>query len=40
MTPDVMWQGEALGAYDASIDRQLADVQRELFASDSLCKPV
>jgi hypothetical protein len=40
VTPDVMWQGTPLGAYDASLDRQLADVQRELFASDSLCKPV
>ena len=40
VTPDVMWQGEALGQYDASLDRQLADVQRELYASDNLCKPV
>jgi hypothetical protein len=40
VTPDVMWQGDALSTYDPSLDRQLADVQRELFASDSLCKPV
>ena len=40
VTPDVMWQGTAPGAYDASIDRQLAEVQRELYASDGLCKPV
>ncbi len=40
VTPDVMWQGDALSAYDPSLDRQLADVQRELFAADSLCKPV
>jgi hypothetical protein len=40
VTPDVMWQDSSLGAYDESLDRQLADVERELFASDSLCKPV
>lgn len=40
VTPDVMWEGDALGPYDAALDRQLADVQRELFASDNLCKPV
>jgi hypothetical protein len=40
VTPDVMWQDSSLGAYDESLDRQLADVQRELFASDGLCKPV
>jgi hypothetical protein len=40
VTPDVMWQGESLGAYDPDLDRQLADVQRQVFASDSLCKPV
>jgi hypothetical protein len=40
VTPDVMWQDTSLGAYDESLDRQLADVARELFAADSLCKPV
>ncbi len=25
VTPDVMWQGNALGAYDPSLDQQLAD---------------
>ena len=40
VTPDVMWQGTPPGVYDESLDRQLADVQRQLFASDSLCKPV
>ena len=29
VTPDVMWQGNALGAYDASLDQQLADEQRQ-----------
>ena len=28
VTPDVMWQGSSPGAYDESLDRQLADVQR------------
>ena len=40
MTPDVMWQGTALGPYDASLDQQLADEQRQIFASDRLCKAV
>lgn len=40
VTPDVMWQGTSLGAYDPSLDRQLAETQRETYASDSLCKPV
>ena len=40
VTPDVMWQGNALGAYDPSLDHQLADAQRETYASDRLCKPV
>ena len=40
VTPDVMWQAQSPGAYDESLDRQLADVQRETYASDGLCKPV
>jgi hypothetical protein len=40
VTPDVMWQGTPLGAYDANVDRQLAERQREVYASDTLCKPV
>jgi len=40
VTPDVMWQGTALGPYDASLDQQLADEQRQIFASDRLCKAV
>ena len=40
VTPDVMWQGNALGPYDPSLDQQLADEQRQIFASDRLCKAV
>jgi hypothetical protein len=40
VTPDVMWQGTPLGSYDADLDRQLADVQRQVYASDRLCRPV
>jgi hypothetical protein len=40
VTPDVMWQGMPLGSYDAALDRQLADRQREVYASDRLCRPV
>jgi hypothetical protein len=40
VTPDVSWEGSALGPYDASVDRQLAEVQRATMASDPLCRPV
>ena len=40
VTPDVMWQGASLGPYDESLDRQLAETQRETYGSDRLCKPV
>ena len=40
VTPDVMWQGLSPGVYDETLDRQLAEVQRETYASDGLCKPV
>ena len=40
VAPDVMWQGESLGTYDESLDRQMADVQREVYGADKLCKAV
>ena len=40
VTPDVMWQGNALGTYDPSLDQQLADEQRQTFAADHLCRAV
>jgi hypothetical protein len=40
VTPDVMWIGDPPGLYDASLDRELADAQRVLYAEDHLCKPV
>lgn len=40
VTPDVMWQGTSPGAYDELLDRRLAEVQRETYSSDRLCKPV
>jgi hypothetical protein len=40
VTPDVMWQGTPLGSYDPDLDRQLAEAQRQVYASDTLCKPV
>jgi len=40
VTPDVMWQSPALGAYDAALDRQLADVLRATVVGDPLCRPV
>ncbi len=38
--PDVTWEGAAPGAYDAAVDRQLADLQRSVYGADTLCKPV
>jgi hypothetical protein len=40
VTPDVMWQSTALGAYNPGLDRQLADVLRVTVAGDPLCRPV
>ena len=39
VTPDVFWQGASPGDYDAELDRQANEIQRELFADDKLCKP-
>jgi hypothetical protein len=38
--PDVTWEGEAPGPYNADVDRQLATLQREVYGTDALCKPV
>jgi len=38
VTPDVMWQGAAPGAYDAARDAQANDAQRALLAGDPRCK--
>ena len=40
VTPDVMWEGTPLGAYDRALDLELHSLQRTLYAGDSLCKPV
>jgi hypothetical protein len=40
VTPDVMWEAPALGPYDATLDRQLADVLRATVGGDRLCHPV
>lgn len=40
VTPDVMWQGQSLGAYNKALDLQLHEEQRALYGSDTLCKPV
>jgi hypothetical protein len=38
VTPDVMWQGQAPGAYDATRDEAANAEQRKLFAGDARCK--
>jgi hypothetical protein len=40
VTPDVMWEGPALGTYDRGLDLELHEFQRTLYAGDALCKPV
>jgi hypothetical protein len=40
VTPDVTWEGPALGSYDPTLDRQLADVLRSTVTGDPLCRPV
>lgn len=40
VTPDVTWEGTSLGAYNRELDLELHDLQRSLYAGDSLCKPV
>jgi hypothetical protein len=40
VTPDVTWEGAALGAYDAALDLQLRETQRQVYAGDALCKPL
>lgn len=38
--PDVTWEGTAPGAYDGAVDRRLVEVQRAVYGTDRLCKPV
>lgn len=40
VTPDVTWESDAPGPYDAAADRRLAEVLRETLAGDALCHPV
>jgi hypothetical protein len=40
VTPDVMWEGQPLGAYDKSRDLALHEEQRSFYRGDGLCKPV
>ena len=40
MTPDVFWEGPALGAYDQALDLQLHEEQKEFLAGESLCRAV
>lgn len=40
VTPDVTWEGAALGSYDPVLDAELREKQREIFAGDTLCKPL
>ena len=40
VTPDVTWQGTPLGEYNATLDEQLKETQRQVYGTDSQCKPL
>jgi hypothetical protein len=40
VTPDVTWEAAAPSAYDPELDKQLGQLQREVYGADTLCKPV
>jgi hypothetical protein len=40
VTPDIYWEGAALGAYDQAFDLEQHAVQKEFLAGDSLCRAV
>ena len=39
MTPDVQWEGAALGSYDPVADRAFNSLFDSLLAGDTVCKP-
>ena len=39
VTPDVLWQSDAQGPYDRSLDRLANERQHELFSGSALCRP-
>jgi hypothetical protein len=39
VTPDILWESHAHGAYDGALDAVANDEQRALFGGSSLCKP-
>jgi hypothetical protein len=40
VTPDISWEGAPLGQYDRELDLRLHDLQRSLYGTDRLCRPV
>jgi len=39
-TPDVSWEAPTLGAYYQALDDQLRELQLQVYATDTLCKPL
>jgi hypothetical protein len=39
VTPDVLWQSDAQGAYDRALDRLANERQQEFFSGSPLCRP-
>jgi hypothetical protein len=39
VTPDVLWQSDAQGPYDRSLDRLANERQQEFFSGSPLCRP-
>lgn len=40
VTPDAYWEGSSLGEYNATLDEQLKQTQRDVYGNDTLCKPL
>jgi hypothetical protein len=40
VTPDAYWEGPSPGPFQAPLDQQAAEVQKSLFAEDTVCKPL
>lgn len=40
VTPDAFWQGPAPGPFNLTLDQQAQELQRALFAYDTVCKPL
>ncbi len=38
VTPDAYWEGAGLGSYDAGLDAQMNELERQVAQGDSRCQ--